>query len=89
MLLGKAVVADALEHERWALARVEGALEGLDHGKRVLAPEDAVVVEHEQEEEALGQIERRSGQWLERRDLDGGVTFTTGTGETAESAAAT
>ena len=51
------LAVDALEHESGAIARAESLAVGLDQPERVLALDAAEEVEHEEEEEPLGQSE--------------------------------
>ena len=51
------LAVDALEHECGAVVRAERAPVGLDQPERILALDAAEEVEHEEEEEALGQAE--------------------------------
>ncbi len=51
---GEFLAADRLDYQRGARARLEGVAERLDDPERVLAAEDAAVVEEEEEAEAVG-----------------------------------
>jgi len=78
-----------LEQKRCVGVRGEGAPERLDQPERVLALEDAVVVEDEQEAEAVRQPELRPVTLREAGGDDRQVIFVTGIGERARTASAT
>ena len=67
VLVGDVLGVDRLDDERRAAAGREGLAEGLDRAHRVLARRRRVVVEDEQEDEALGHAERLAAVRHERR----------------------
>ena len=65
------LAVDALQHERGAVVRPERAAVGLDQPERILALDAAEEVEHEEEEEPLGQAELRPCDLRRGRHADG------------------